>query len=56
MGWWIALNVVLYIGSGVLFFTGYGILALICFVIACVLSLILSQGVFDLSDILFFLD
>jgi hypothetical protein len=56
MPWLIALNVALYIGAGILFFTGYGILVLICFILACILSLVLTRGAFDLSDILFFLD
>jgi len=41
MGWFVALDVALYIGAIVLFFTGYGILALICIVLAVVLTFIL---------------
>lgn len=42
MGWLIALNVALYVSSIILFITGYGIFALICFIVAALLSLILS--------------
>jgi hypothetical protein len=41
MGWFIALDVLLYIGAVVLFFNGLGILALICFILAAVLTFIL---------------
>jgi hypothetical protein len=41
MNWLIALDVALYIGAIALFFTGYGILALICIVLAVVLTFIL---------------
>ncbi len=47
MPWLIALNSVLYIAAIVLFFAGYGILALICFVVAALLSLVLSGGSFN---------
>lgn len=47
MPWLIALNIVLYIAAVVLYFTGYGILALICVVVAALLSLILSGGKFN---------
>jgi hypothetical protein len=51
MPWLIALNVALYLGAAVLFFTGYGILALICFIVAALLSLGLSGGKIDAFDI-----
>lgn len=47
MSWLIALNSVLYIAAVVLFVAGYGILALICFVIAALLTLGLSGGKFN---------
>lgn len=54
MPWLIALNALLYIGAGVLFFfTGYGILAAICFIVAALLSLVLSGGALNLLDDLF---
>jgi hypothetical protein len=43
----------MYIGAGALFFTGYGILAAICFILAALLSLILSGGAVNLLDDLF---
>jgi hypothetical protein len=53
MPWLIALNVIMYIGSGVLYFTGYGILAVICFVLAALLSLTLSGGKFNPFEMLY---
>lgn len=44
MPWLIGLNVLLYIGAGVLYFTGFGILALICLILAVLLSLILLSA------------
>lgn len=48
MKWLTALDVALSIGAVVLFFTGFGVLALICIILAALLSLILSGGKFDL--------
>lgn len=44
MSWWIALDALLYIGAIVLFFAGHGIIALICVILALVLSFILFGG------------
>jgi hypothetical protein len=43
----VILNIIMYIGAAVLFFTGYGIWALICFILAALLSLVLSGGKFN---------
>jgi hypothetical protein len=43
----ILINVLMYIGAVVLFFGGYGIWALILFILAALLSLILSGGKFN---------
>lgn len=51
MPWLISLNVALYLGTIALYFTGYGILALICFIVAALLSLGLSGGKIDAFDI-----
>lgn len=53
MPWLIALNVIMYIGAIVLFFLGYGIWAAICFLVAALLSLVLSGGAVNLLDDLF---
>jgi len=42
--WLIALDVALYIGAIVLFFTGLGLLSAICLILAIVLSFILFGG------------
>lgn len=41
MGWWAALNSVLYIASVVTFFMGYGWVALSCLILALLLTFIL---------------
>jgi hypothetical protein len=41
MKWLIALDVLLYIGAVILFFNGLGVLALICIILAALLTLIL---------------
>ena len=41
MKWWTALDIALYIGAIVLFFNGLGLLALICIILAAVLTFIL---------------
>ena len=50
MGWWIALDVVLWITMVVFLVTQQPILALICFILALGLALILSGGKFDFID------
>lgn len=52
---WI-LDVALLVGAIVLFFQGLGILAGICALLFIVLTLCLTGGQIDLSDIFFFLD
>jgi hypothetical protein len=42
MGWWVALDIALYVGSVVAFFMGYGWIALICIILAILLTLILT--------------
>jgi len=41
MGWWIALNSALYIAAIVVFFAGHGWAALICLILAVLLTFIL---------------
>lgn len=53
MPWLIALNVMLYLGAIYLFFTGLLIWAAICFLLAALLSLVLSGGAINLLDDLF---
>lgn len=50
---WIIVNALMYIGAVVLYFTGFGVLALICFLLAALLSLVLSGGAVNLLDDLF---
>jgi hypothetical protein len=42
MGWWIALDIALYVAAIVTFFMGYGWAALICFILALLLTFILA--------------
>jgi hypothetical protein len=42
----------MYIGAAVLFFAGYGILAAICFILAALLSLVISGGKFNPFELL----
>lgn len=51
MGWLIALNVILYLGSIYLFFFVNIVPAAICFLFAALLSLALSGGKIDAFDI-----
>ncbi|QFG12198.1 Hypothetical Protein OBI_RACECAR_70 [Arthrobacter phage Racecar] len=50
MGWWIALDVVLYIAAIVTMIYGLWWPAFICFILALALTLILSGGKSDLPD------
>lgn len=43
----VILNIIMYVGAAFLFFTGQGIWALILFLLAGLLSLILSGGTFN---------
>jgi hypothetical protein len=51
--WLIALNVLMYVGAGALFFTGYLVWAAICFILAALLTLSLSGGSLNLLDDIF---
>jgi hypothetical protein len=51
MGWLASLDALLWIAAIVLFFAGYGWIALICTILAVLLLLSLSGGKADLSDI-----
>jgi hypothetical protein len=42
MGWWVALDLALYVAAVVTFFMGYGWAALICLILALILTLILT--------------
>lgn len=41
MGWWVALNIALYVAAIVTFFMGYGWAALVCIILAILLTIIL---------------
>jgi hypothetical protein len=41
MGWWVGLNLGLYVSSVVTFFMGYGVAALICIILAVLLTIVL---------------
>lgn len=41
MGWWVALDIALYVAAIVTFFMGYGWAALICVILAVLLTFIL---------------
>lgn len=41
MGWWVALDIALYVAAVVTFFMGYGWAALICVLLALVLTFVL---------------
>lgn len=48
----VILNIIMYLGAAVLFFAGYGIWALILFLLAALLSLVLSGGKFNPFELL----
>lgn len=41
MGWWVALDIALYVAAIVTFFLGYGWAALICLILAVLLTIFL---------------
>jgi hypothetical protein len=48
MGWLIALNVLMYIGAGIVFFsTPQWIIALLLLIVSCLMTLALSGGKFN---------
>lgn len=48
-GWWVVADVALYLAAIVAFFTGYGWVALVCVILALVLTFILTGVNDDLS-------
>jgi hypothetical protein len=56
MGWWVALDIALYVAAVVTFFMGYGWAALICLILAIILMAILMGPANNSGSTFIFID